>query len=59
MFREHGDIPGKTRRGEKYALWEFCPSKYPVSSKIAMAVRRKQWTGPGPRAAAGQQSALG
>ena len=22
MFREHGDIPGKTRRGEKYALRE-------------------------------------
>ena len=30
-------------------------SKYPVSSKIAMAIRRRQWTGPGSRAAAGQR----
>lgn len=43
---------GNPAVGKKYAPWESpC---VPRLSKIVMAVRQKQWTGTGPRAAAGQ-----
>ena len=43
-------------QGESVVQMPPVSSKLPRLSKIVMAARQKQWTGPGPRAAAGQQA---